>query len=80
MSALTEADINKIVENAVKETLTKIGIDPEQPLEYQKDMAFVRSWRASSETVKRQGIITVYGIILTGIAGLIWAALKGNAQ
>ncbi|RRY03819.1 hypothetical protein [Brucella anthropi] len=77
---MTEADISKIVEDTVKETLTKIGIDTDKPLEYQKDMAFVRSWRSSSEAVKRQGILTAIGIITTGFLGLIWMALKGPAQ
>lgn len=80
MSAFTEADIRKIVADTVKETLTKLGVDTENPLEYQKDQAFVRSWRNSSEAVKRQGIITAIGIITTGLVGLVWMALKGNAQ
>lgn len=79
---MTEADIRRIVsetvEQTVEQTLTKLGIDPDQPIEFQKDMAFVRSWRTSSDTAKRQSILAAVGILTTGILGLVWMAIKGH--
>jgi hypothetical protein len=40
-------------------------------------MAFLRNWRESTETVKRQSIITAVAIFMAGLLGLIWLALKG---
>lgn len=74
---MTEAEVRKVVCETVKETLTRLGIDADDPMEAQKDMAFVRRLRGSVETVQRQGIITAVGIIMAGILGLIWMAVKG---
>lgn len=35
-------------------------------------------WRTSTETVKRQGLLTAVVIITTGVIGLIWMAIKGT--
>lgn len=75
---MTEAELNKIVSQAVAETLLKLGIDTSDPVELQKDMAHLRAWRESVQTVKRQSLITAIGILTVGVLGLIWAALKGN--
>lgn len=79
--------VNVAVKGAVKEatkevlesTLLALGLDLKQPLEIQKDMLHVRSWRTSTETIKRQGLLTAVIIIVTGLAGLIWAAVQGRA-
>lgn len=75
---MTEADIKKIVSDTVAETLLKMGLDTKDPMSLQKDMAHLRSWRESMETVKRQSIITAIGIIVAGVLGLIWMAVSGR--
>lgn len=75
---MTEAELNKIVSQAVAETLLKLGIDASDPIELQKDMQHLRQWRESVATVKRQGLMAAVGVITVGVLGLIWAALKGN--
>lgn len=72
---MTEEDIRRIVSESVEQTLTRIGIDPDQPLEFQKDMAYLRGWRTSSETVKRQGLMTAIGVLTTGFIGLVWMTI-----
>jgi len=63
---------------ATKETLASLGINPDDRPGTQRDMAFLRSWRESSETVKRQSLITAVGVLTLGVLGLIWMAIKGN--
>lgn len=75
---MTEAEIRKIVAETVAETLTRMGIPADDPIEVQKDMQHLRAWRESVSTVKRQGLITAVGILTAGILGLIWMAVKGN--
>lgn len=75
---MNEAEIRKIVAETVKETLTRIGIEADDPLEAQKDFMHLRSWRTSTETIKRQGLLTAVGIVTAGILGVIWMAIKGN--
>ena len=79
---MTEAEVRSIAEAAAKaavqETLLRFGLSSDDPLEVQRDMQHLRSWREASETVKRQGIITAVGIITAGIMGLIYMAFKGG--
>ncbi len=75
---MTEYEIRKIVAETVEQTLTRLGVDTQEPLEFQRDMQHVRAWRESMETVKRQGILTAVVIVVTGVLGLIWLAIKGQ--
>ncbi len=55
---MTEAEVKRIVAESVDQTLTRLGVDVTDPLEFQKDMAHLRAWRESVATVKKQGLIT----------------------
>ena len=79
---MTEEEISKIAREsaraAVKETLISLGVNADDPIEYQKDMLHLRSWRQSVETVKRQSIITAVGIVIAGVIGAVWVFVKGT--
>ena len=79
---MTHDEAHAIAKSAAKEALHEmflaLGVDTEDATEVQKDMAFIRSWRESSEAVKRQGMIAAIGVIVIGLLGLIWTALKGG--
>lgn len=75
---MTEHELKKIVAEAVSETLLQLGIDASDPVEMQKDMAHLRAWRESVNTVKQQGLVTAIGILVAGALGLIWLALRGS--
>lgn len=76
MEAMTEAEVRKLVADTVAETLLRLGVDTTDPVELQKDMAHLREWRQSVQTVKRQSLITAIGILTVGVLGLIWAAIS----
>ncbi len=61
---------------AVHEAFQRLGVDIDDWTEVQRDMAFIRSWRESSEAVKRQGLLTAIGIVVAGVLGLVWLALS----
>lgn len=69
--AATEA-----AEKASKETVSEIfkalGVDISKPLEVQRDFAALRNWRVSSETVKRQALISAIGVLTVGLLGMIY--------
>lgn len=75
---MTENDMKKLVAETVAETLLKLGIDTDDPLELQKDMQHLRAWRESMATVRRQSLITAIGILTAGVLGLIWMAVAGK--
>lgn len=73
---MTKDDIDDIVSKAVKETLTSMGFQADNPIEAQRDMQFLRAWRSSTEAVKRQSIATTIAVITAGLLGLVWLALR----
>jgi hypothetical protein len=75
---MTENEIRRIVAETVDQTLTRLGIDTEDPIEFQRDLQHLRAWRESVATVKRQSLITAVGVITIGVLGLIWIAIRGN--
>lgn len=75
---MTEEEARTVAREAVHETLQLIGLDVNNPADLQRDFQFMRSWRLSTETVKRQGLISAVTVIVAGILGLIWIAIKGN--
>lgn len=75
---MNEADVKRVVAETVTQTLLTLGVDTNDPVELQKDLAHLRAWRESMETVRRQSLITAIGVITAGVLGLIWLAIKGN--
>lgn len=75
---MSEDEIRKIVAETVTETLLKLGVASDDPLEVQKDMQHLRAWRSSVETIKRQGLMSAIGILTAGLLGLIWMAIRGT--
>lgn len=75
---MNEAEVKKIVAETVAQTLLTLGVDTNDPVELQKDLAHLRAWRESMETVRRQSLITAIGVITAGVLGLIWLAIKGQ--
>jgi hypothetical protein len=47
------------------------------PLEMQKDFAHIRSWHKSTKEIKRKGILTVIGVLISAGLGAVWVAFKG---
>ena len=75
---MTEHEIRKIVAETVDQTLTRLGVDTENPIELQRDLQHLRDWRLAAAAIKRQGLISAVGIIVAGILGLMWLGLKGS--
>jgi len=63
---------------AVEETLEKLGIDPDEYKEVQKDMIWMRKWREMSEKVGSRVLLTVATLLTAGVITIIWAQITGN--
>jgi len=72
---ISESELRRIVQEAVKETLTTIGVDHQDPFEMQRDFQHLREWRKSSEAIQKKGLLTLVGIFITGTVALIWMGL-----
>ena len=81
---MTEGEIKAIVERAaseaasraVREILTALGLNVNDPFEVQADMQHLRAWRRSISTVKKQGLVTAVGILVAGFIALVIAEFK----
>lgn len=73
---MTEDEIKKIVSVTVSETLLKMGVNADDPIEAQKDFMHLRSWRQSTEAVKRQSMLAAIGVVTAGMLALIWSIIR----
>jgi hypothetical protein len=66
---------------AVRELLLAMGVnanDPEAILKMQQDFAYLRDVREAVGTIKARTWSALIGIIVTGVVGAIWIALRGH--
>ena len=73
---LSKDEMRQIVKEAVSETLTQLGVDTSSPMEMQRDFQHLRDWRMAQEVIRRKGYMTLLGILVTGLAGLLWLGFK----
>lgn len=83
MGVLSEAarqEIRVIVREAITEVLDDrlrmLGIDPEHPIEAQKNFAHLQAWRKSCDTIKSHDLKAAVGVIVTGILGALYLLIK----
>lgn len=69
-------EVRKIVRQTVAETLVRLGLDHDDPIEMQRDMQHVRRWRMATESLRQKGFLTAMGISITGAAGLLWLGFQ----
>lgn len=74
--AMSHAELNSVVEEAVKQTLIQLGVDTSDPLAMQRDFQHLRQWRESGEDLKRKETIALLGIFFSGLVSLILLGLK----
>jgi hypothetical protein len=75
VNEVTREVAREAAREAVREMMTTLGIDASNPaaiIETQKDFQFNRSLRLARNTVVRQTLITAVGLLVAGIAGLIY--------
>lgn len=60
----------------VRACLVELGIDVADPIEVQKDLAFLREHRLTSEKMGLVVKVTAISIFLTGIVSMIYVGVK----
>lgn len=73
---LTRTEMQDIVKTTVIETLTHVGVDASDPVEMQKDFNHLREWRIVVNDVRKKSILTILGLLLTGVLAFIWIGFK----
>lgn len=70
------ADLKQVVSMAVEETLIRLGLDVGDPIEIQKDMAFLRGVRTTAADVQHKSFLAVVTLCVAGLAGVLWAGIR----
>lgn len=65
-------ELKVVVSESVRQTLIQIGISTADPIEMQKDMQHLRSWRTSMEQVQRKSMLTLITVAISGIFAMLW--------
>ena len=82
VSAEVEALMKQIAQDAanqaVSRTLLTYGIDPEFPVEFQKDMAHLREWRQRMEKVQEKSLMMVITLVILFFGSAVLVGLKAK--
>lgn len=83
---MNQEDISRIAEAAAEKGIQKaflaIGIDasdPEAIIKMQADFIHLRTWRESTEAVKRKAYLTAVGVLVAGALGYLLVAFGWSA-
>ena len=75
---LEQSELRALMKATVHETFLGLGVDAADPIEVQKDFQHLRDWRKTTDAVKTKGIMTVVGLLVAGLVGLVWVAFGGH--
>ena len=68
---MTPAQLDAMLEKVIERTLTRYGVDTKNPLDQQKDMQHLRSWRIASENSFLTARNVVIVALTTGVLGTL---------
>jgi hypothetical protein len=72
----TRDQVKTIVQETVRETLTSLGMNIDDPVALQKDMHHLREWREGTDAVKRKGMLVIVGTLVAATMSLIWLGAR----
>lgn len=73
---LTPEEARALIREAVRETFLMLGVKVDDPIEIQKDFQHLREWRNTTESIKSKGLLTVMGILVSGMLAALWVGIK----
>jgi hypothetical protein len=74
--SMTPDEVREMIRQTVRETFTTLGVQVNDPIEVQKDFQHLRDWRVTTDSIKKKGILTMVGLLITGAAAAVWLGLK----
>lgn len=75
-ASMDREELRGVVSEAVKETLTQLGIQSDHPIEMQRDFQHLRQWRRAGEDLKSKGFVVLMTIFLTGLISMLLLGVK----
>lgn len=74
--SMTPEEVREMIRQTVRETFTTLGVQVNDPIEVQKDFQHLREWRTTTDSIKKKGIMTMVGILITGAVAAAWLGIK----
>ena len=75
---MTEEEFKKVITSTVKETLTNLGCQTDDPIEMQKDFAHLRDGRLSTEAIRKKGTLAAIGFFVVAALGYLLKVITGD--
>lgn len=69
-------ELREVIRETVSETLVRVGLQSGDPIALQKDFSFLRQWRMATESVRNKGMLTLVGMLVTGVCAAIWIGAR----
>lgn len=73
---VTREELADLMSKTVRQTLTEIGMDHNQPIELQRDMSFLRDLRRARDSVKGKALLVSIGVIATTALGAMALGIR----
>lgn len=73
---MTPDELREMIRETVRETFLTLGVKVDDPIEVQKDFQHLREWRQTTDSIKSKGLLTMVGVMLSGIAAAVWLGVK----
>jgi hypothetical protein len=73
---MTEDQLRSVIQDTVKETFLRLGVQVDDPLEMQKDFQHLREWRVTTQGMKTKAMLAAVGLLVTGLAASAWLGLQ----
>lgn len=73
---MCEDEVRALVKSTVRETLTALGVDEDDPLEVQRDLAWLRDVRKASAGARAKAGAALLALLVSAVAGASWLGLK----
>lgn len=73
---LSQDQMRELMRETVHETLTGLGVDQSDPLETQRDLAWLRDLRRASASARAKAGATLIGLLVAALGGAVWLGLR----
>lgn len=76
MTNLTRADIESIVEAAVRRAFRDIGVNGDEAFEHRRDLEFLREWRKICELSRSRMVVVLVTMAVTAAIGAVALGIR----
>lgn len=73
---LSREQLRELMHDACVDAMSTLGIDARNPLDFQRDMQFIRELRLASDRIKTRAIMTVVGMVVAALLAAVWLGIK----